>query len=180
MKRNEMLKRKIEAYLKKEQLLKDNANAKLEKPFLAKARKNFTVGNILFKISEQEEPKKALTLAYSFEMYDWVIIISYYSIYTSALAALARLEFKSKSHAATIAALEYYYVQNGNILESEHIQKLTKAYEVSKELITKLIEAKTKRETAQYEATPSISRENAKTALEDAEDFITKIEEFLS
>lgn len=180
MKRNEMLKRKIEAYLKKEQLLKNQDNTKLEKPFLAKARKNFTVANLLFRISEQEELKKALTLAYGFEMHDWVIIISYYSMYTSALAALAKLGFKSKSHAATIAALEYYYVQNGNILEAEHIQKLTKAYEVSKELITKLIESKTKRETAQYEATPSISRENAKTALEDTEDFITKIEEILS
>lgn len=60
MKRSEMLKRKIESYLKKEQLLKDNDNIKLKKPFLAKARKNFTVANLLFKISEEEELKKAL------------------------------------------------------------------------------------------------------------------------
>lgn len=180
MNRNDWLKRKISVYLKKEQLLKNQDNAKLEKPFLAKARKNFTVANMLFNISEHEETKKLLDLAHGFEMFDWVNVVSYYSMYASALAALAKLGFKSKSHAATIAVLEYYYVQNGKSLEAKHIQKLTKAYSVSEELITKLIQTKTKRETAQYDATPLISRENAKTALEDAEEFITKIEEILS
>ncbi len=180
MKRNEWLKRKINVYLKKEQLLKNQDNTKFEKPFLAKARKNFTVANLLFNISEQEETKKLLVLAHGFEMYDWVTVVSYYSMYVSALAALAKLGFKSKSHAATIAVLEYHYVQNGKSLEAKHIQKLTKAHSVSEELITKLIQTKTKRETAQYDATPLISRENAKTALEDAEEFIAKIEEILS
>lgn len=180
MKRNELLKKKIDAYLGKGQLLTNQDNTKLEKPFLAKARKNFTVANLLFRISEQEELKKALTLTYGFEMYDWVIIVSYYSMYTSALAALAKLGIKSKSHAATIVVLEYHYVQNRKSLEAKHIQKLSTAYAVSEALITKLIETKTKREAAQYDATLSISRENAKTALEDAEEFVTKIEEILS
>ena len=64
-------------------------------------------------------------------------------------------------------------------LESKHIHKLSKAYEISEELITKLIQTKNRREAAQYDATPAISRENAKTALEDADEFITKIEEIL-
>ena len=49
MKRNEVLKRKIEGYLKKEQLFKNDEHKKLEKLFLTKSRKNFTVANILFK-----------------------------------------------------------------------------------------------------------------------------------
>lgn len=179
MNRNEILKKKIKAYLKKGRLQKSQENTKLEKPFLAKARKNFTVTNLLFKISEQEELKKLLGLGHDFEMYDWVIIVSYYSMYISALAALARLGYKSKSHAATITVLDHYYVQREKSLETKHIHKLTKAYAVSEELITKLIKTKTKRENAQYDATPSISRENAKTALKDAEEFITKIEEAL-
>lgn len=180
MKRDEFLKRKIDRYLFKKQLFKNQDYTKLGNPFLAKSRKNFTVANLLFKISEKEDMKKQLNLAHGFETYEWVIIVSYYSMYTSALAALAKLGFKSKSHAATIAVLEYHYVQNGKILESRHIHKLSKAYVISEELITKLIKTKTKRETAQYDATPAISRENAKTALEDAEEFITKIEEILS
>jgi uncharacterized protein (UPF0332 family) len=177
--RDEFLKRKIERYLKKEQLFKNDEHKKLEKPFLAKARKNFTVSNLLFKISEEEEMKKLLSLASDFEMYDWVIIISYYSMYTSSLSALAKIGYKSKSHAATITVLLHEFV-NGKKLETKDIHKLVKAYDLSEQLITKLIKTKTKRETAQYDATPAISREMAKTALDDADEFITKIEEILA
>ncbi len=175
--RSEVLKRKIDGYLKKEQISKDEEHKKLEKPFLEKARKNFAVANLLFKISEQEGMRKLLNLSHDFEMYDWVIIVSYYSMYTSALAALAKLGFKSKSHAATITILEHHYVNENKSLESKDLHKLVKAYAISEELITKLIQTKTKRETAQYDATPSITREMAKTSLNDADEFITKIEE---
>jgi len=99
-------------------------------------------------------------------------------MYTSALAALAKLGFKSKSHAATIAVLENRYVREEK-LETKHVNKLSKAYTLSEKLITKLIKTKTKRETAQYDATPAISREMARTALSDADEFITKVEEVL-
>jgi len=178
--RREVLKRKIEGYLKKEQISRYDEHKKLEKPFLAKARKNFTVGNLLYRISEQEGIKKMISLASDFETYDWVIIISYYAMYTSALAALAKLGFKSKSHAATITVLEHNYVNESKSLESNDLHNLIKAYAISEQLITKLIQTKTKRETAQYDATPAISREMAKTALDDADEFITKIEEILA
>ncbi len=176
----DILKRKMDSYLRKEQLLRNQEHIKLEKPFLTKARKNFTVANLMFKISEQDEFKKVLALSQDFETYEWVIVVSYYSMYVSALAALARLGFKSKSHAATIVVLEHYYVHQQKNLEAKHIQQLTKAYTLSEDLINKLIQTKTKRETAQYDATPSISRENAVSALSDAEEFITKIEEILA
>lgn len=185
-KKGKVLKRKIDRYLKKEQLFKDDEHKKLEKPFLTKSRKNFAVANLLFKISEQEDMRRLLSLASDFEMYDWAIIVSYYSMYTSALAALAKIGFKSKSHAATITVLEHHYLprekdQNNNnkALEQKDIHKLVKAYAISEQLITKLIQTKTKRETAQYDATPSITKEMAKTSLEDADEFITKIEEIL-
>jgi len=178
VKRSDFLKRKIARYLRKEQLLKKQEYTKLEKLFLTKARKNFTIANLMFKISEQNNFKKALAVPESFETYEWVIIVSYYSMYTSALAALAKLGFKSKSHAATIAVLEHYYVRKEK-LEAKHVDMLSKTYTLSENLITKLVETKMKRETAQYDATPAISREMAKTALADAEEFITKVEEVL-
>ena len=179
MARIDFLKKKIERHLQKEQLLKNNEYIKLEKPFLKKARKNFTVANLMFKISEQDEFKKTLALSDDFETYEWVIVVSYYSMYVSALAALAKLGFKSKSHAATISVLELHYVRKQKNLEVKHIQQLTNAYVFSEDLINKLIQTKTKRETAQYEATSGISRENAISALKDAEEFIAKIEESL-
>jgi len=97
---------------------------------------------------------------------------------------LARLGYKSKSHAATITVLENDFVNksngDGRKLETKDIHKLTKAYFLSEQLITKLIQTKTKRETAQYDATPSITREMAKTSLDDADEFISKIEEVLA
>jgi len=180
MKRTAFLKRKIKTFLKKEQLLKDKEYKKLEKPYLTKARKNFTVANLLTKISDEDELKKALKLTADFEMFDWVIIVAYYAMYTSALAALSKLGFKSKSHAATLAVLEYYYVHQEKELEIKHLEKLSKAHRLSEELINKFIQTKRRRETAQYDATPSISRENAKAALEDADEFITRIEEIFS
>ncbi len=59
-KRREALKAKIERYLEKEQLFKNDGHTKLEKPFLTKSRKNFSVANLLFKISEQEDVRKML------------------------------------------------------------------------------------------------------------------------
>jgi uncharacterized protein (UPF0332 family) len=180
--RSEFLKNKIGNYLKKEQLFKNDEHKKLEKLFLIKARKNFTVANLLFRISEQEEIKKLIKLSPDFETYDWVIIVSYYGMYSSALSALAKLGFKSKSHAATITVLEYSYVNNKDekTLEQKDLHKLVNAYALSEQLITKLLQTKTKRETAQYDATPSITREMARMALDDADEFITKIEEILS
>lgn len=182
--RKTILKNQIEGYLKKEQLFKSEEHKKLEKPFVTKARKNFSIANLLFKISEQDELKKLLTLTSDFEMHDWVIIVSYYAMYTSALSALAKLGFKSKSHAATIAVLEYNYVNEnkeaGKNLEAKDIHKLAKAYLISEQLITKLIQTKTNRETAQYDATPAITKEMAKTALSDADEFISKIEEVVA
>jgi hypothetical protein len=65
----------LDSYLKKEQPFKSEEHKKLEKPFLIKARKNFTVGNLLFMISEQEDIKKMINLSEDFSSYDWVIIV---------------------------------------------------------------------------------------------------------
>ncbi len=180
MKRIIFLKEKISSYLKKGQLIKSAGFLKFEKSFLSKARKNFALANVLMSISDKEETKKILSLPSDFEVHDWVIIASYYSMYISALAALARLGLKSKSHAATLDVLEYNYVHQQKGLEIKHLEKLSKAYAISQELVTKLIKTKTRRETAQYDATPAITRESAVFALKDAEEFITKIEEILT
>lgn len=146
--RKEMLKRKIESYLKKEQLFKNDEHKRLKDPFLTKSRKNFTIANLLFKISEQKGIRRMLNLASDFEMYDWVVIVSYYSMYASALSALAHTGYKSRSHAATITVLKYNFTNKANSrnLEAKDIHKLTKAYALSEQLITKLIQTKTKRE----------------------------------
>ncbi|MEK6859276.1 MAG: hypothetical protein AABX54_00525 [Nanoarchaeota archaeon] len=68
--RKTILKNQIESFLKKEQLLKSDEYKKFEKSYLTKARKNFTVANLLLKISEEEDMRKILNLQSDFEMYD--------------------------------------------------------------------------------------------------------------
>ncbi len=180
MARIEILKKKIDNYLRKEQLLQNQDYVKLEKLYLAKSRKNLAVATLLFTISEQEGLKKLISLSADFETYDWVVVIYYYAMYMAGLAALAKLGFKSSSHAATITALEYYYVHAQKNLDQKYLQQLNKAYLLSEDLISKLMQTKAKRETAQYNATPDISREMAASAQEDAEGFISRIEEILA
>jgi len=69
--RKTILKNKIESFLKKEQLLKNVEYKKLEKSYLTKARKNFTVANLMSNISEQEELRKTLNLATDFDIEWW-------------------------------------------------------------------------------------------------------------
>jgi len=126
-----ILKKQIDAFLKRGQLLKNEEYRRLEKPYLTKARKNFTIANFMNSVSEREDMRKMLNLSSDFEMYDWVIIVSYYAMYTSALSALAKLGFKSKSHVATISILEHNYIEenkNGKNIDVQDIHKLTKAY----------------------------------------------------
>ena len=47
MKRTDFLDRKIERYLRKGQIFKGGEYTTLEKPFLAKSRKNLTVANLV-------------------------------------------------------------------------------------------------------------------------------------
>ena len=180
MARIDVLKKKMENYLRKEQLLQNQENVKLEKLYLAKSRKNLAVATLLFTISDQEEIKKLLPLPADFEAYDWVMVIYYYAMYMAALAGLAKLGFKSTSHAATITALEYYYVRAQKSLDQKYLQQLAKAYLLSEDLISKLIQTKSRRETAQYNVTPNISREMALSTQEDTEEFISRIEEILA
>ena len=50
--RKTILKNKIDGFLKKDQLLKSEEYKKLEKPYLRKARKNFSVANLMNNISD--------------------------------------------------------------------------------------------------------------------------------
>ncbi|MBU2638853.1 MAG: hypothetical protein KJ955_07810 [Nanoarchaeota archaeon] len=178
MKKEYMLKRRISIYFKKEQLEKDVSFIRLKQPFLKKARKNFALAAFLMDISNKDDFKEMLSMPSDFEAYDWVVIIAYYSMYVSALAALANISFKSRSHAATLAVLEHAYVLKKK-LDAKHLHSLSNAYSLSEAMITKLAQAKTNRESAQYDATPAIARQNALSAFADADEFITKVEGLL-
>lgn len=147
--------------------------------YLAKADHNFMVSNILLKLGDNEEAKKALSIPKDFSAFDWIVITAYYAMYHSALAALASIGYKSDNHTATIIALEVFFVKK-NLLEKEFLDKLKQARELEEEYVQKLRRARRQRETAQYGVTEETGKDAAEKLLKDARHFVDRAEKLIT
>lgn len=146
--------------------------------FLARAKHNFMVCNLLWEMGSNEEAKKIVKLPSEFTAFDWVVITGYYVMYHSALAALASVGYKSDNHTATIIALEVYFVRK-NLLGKEFLDKLKQARELEEEYIQKLRRARRQRETAQYGVTEETEKNAAEKLLKDAGEFVNRMERLI-
>lgn len=108
--------------------------------------------------------------------YDWVTISYYYAVYHAALALLANLNYKSKSHLATLCGIIVYYYHKTKLLEKEHIEILNK---ISKTNIEQFIETQNLRERASYGTSTHFERSLANLAKEDAVKFVNRIKEII-
>lgn len=158
-------------------LTKDESMKELAIQYLQKAKKNISFIDITSRISNESEVKKFLNLKEDFSVDDWVVIIGYYGMYSAALALLAKLGYKSKTHTATILALEEFYVKK-NLLTPEDVA-LMKHISLTNEEIKELAEAKENRETAQYEVTSTITKNLADSIKKIAKNFVAKVEVLL-
>lgn len=168
----------INWYLKNGQLAKDEEIKKLHEKFLEKAKQSSIVMNILFDLSNNEKGKKLLKIRGNPNFYEWVVICGYYAMYTSALALLAKIGYKSKNHTATLLVLEEVFVKK-RLLDKESFLSLKNAM-FQKEEIEKLSDARHKREIAQYSITKQTTKDIAEKIKNDAYDFIDKCEEIIS
>lgn len=146
--------------------------------FLANAKHNFTVSNILWKSGDAGEVKKALKVPDDFSAFDWVVVTSYYAMYHSAMAALASVGYKSDNHTATIIALEVHFVGK-NLLEREFLEKLRHAMDLEEEYVQKLRRARKQREMAQYGVTEEAGKDAAEKLLKDAGLFVNRMERLI-
>jgi len=151
---------------------------RLGSSYLAKASHNFAVSGILWEIGNNDDAKKMLKIPEDFSAYDWVAITAYYAMYHSASAALASVGYKSDNHAATITALEVFFVKK-NLLEKEFLDKLKQAKELEEEYVQKLRHAKRQRETAQYGVTEETGKDAAEKLLKDARNFMNRMEKLV-
>lgn len=110
---------------------------------------------------------------------DWVVITAYYAMYHSAMALLVRIGLESKDHAATAAALDYFF---GKDVSRELLKKFHAARErkdnieslaIESRYVNKLWKAKREREKAQYGI--SISMEDVGSMVRDARDFASRM-----
>lgn len=159
-------------FLKKKLLLKDMTVRRLSKNYMKKARSNIVTMELLNKSVNFRE---ILGLPSDYDPNEWVVIAAYYSMYMAALGILAKLDYKSRNHSATIIALEELFIKK-RLLEKEYLKILDKI-RIKKEEIEELSKARSRRETAQYSVTKETTRNIAEETRRDARKFVDRLEE---
>jgi uncharacterized protein (UPF0332 family) len=169
--------RGINWYLKKELIVKTPFIGRLSSKYLEKARYNLVTMSLLFELDGNLEVRKLLNIPIDYETYEWVVVSGYYAMYMAALAALAKVNYRSKNHSATIVALDTFFVQK-KLLEEKYL-KMLENVKLGKEQLENLELARERREIAQYSVTKETTEELAHKTKAGAYDFVDRIEELI-
>ena len=168
------MKTPIKFYKKRKILIEDESVKKLGDEYLTKAKSNLITLKLLSEIQEDKAFRKKLNLPEDYSTYEWVAITGYYAMYTSALALLAKIGFRSKNHTATLCVLEEFFVKK-KILDEKSFLLIKNAL-FQKQELEKLSDAKHKREIAQYSITKQTTKGIADKIKQDAYNFVNKAE----
>lgn len=157
----EALNKRIENYLGKKILVKQEIDEKEIKGHIAKAEHN------------AEFVKDTLEDGYS----DWAIVGCYYAAYHMALALILKKGFSSKNHDATLCILikEYYNKE----LSGSDIELLNKVY-LNNEDILFYVKSKEEREKASYSSQIIFDKENVEDLRLKTLEFVRKAKNILS
>ncbi len=98
-------------------------------------------------------------------------------MYMAALSSLARINYRSKNHTATVVAMETFFVKK-ELLEGWYLDMLENI-QLEKGKIEQLEIVKERREIAQYSVTKDTTRELATKTRDDAYDFVNRIDVLL-
>lgn len=156
-------------------LRKDEEVVKLVQRYLDRAAKNLELMQIIYELGENKEAQKALKLSEDYSNHEWIIITSYYSMYTSALALLAKIGYRSDTHTATIFALEKFFIKE-EFIEPEYLAMFKHAQtQISEQDVDNLSKGKENREIAQYKVTEATTHAIAEASMKNAYSFVNKI-----
>ena len=143
---------------------------------MKKAFHNLRLANQIFDSNQ----KNQLQVSYSGEnYYDWVITVSYYSMYQACLSALAAVRKLGENHSATVCALVYHHVHKRKQLNDQYLLSLDKIHALADQDVQKLVERRFQREKASYDTGYTTQVGLAQTALSEAREFALKTREIL-
>jgi len=111
------------------------------------------------------------------DLFDWTIICGYYAMYHAVLASLLKIGIRATAHYCAIAAFKKFYVERGKIAP-EYVRYIKKAKQLEEKCAETLDKAQEERVIEQY-GVQIITDDDAGWIIEDAEDFVLKIEEVL-
>lgn len=121
---------------------------------------------------------KAMNLMFEKEFFDLTVICGYYAIYHAVLAALFQIGLRAFSHLCALSAFQKFFIER-EMVPREYVRYLKRAKSLEKRYSDTLIEARENRVKVQY-GTEILANDDAEWIIEDAEDFVLKIEELLA
>ncbi|MDD4878026.1 MAG: hypothetical protein PHO02_03250 [Candidatus Nanoarchaeia archaeon] len=186
----------VAQYLKDGLLKKDAGNSQFSGFYMENAKKALLIARHLQKLSTEAETRKNNGFPEGFECFLWVIVLSYYSMFYTANAALAKIKIKvgdKIAHKVTQDALVVYFIKNKKLakylledyestknevlsLMGVSEEELLKEFQVKAEaLIATFDYQRRKRGEFQYEIKMPAKENMANLALERTERFIQEM-----
>ncbi len=121
---------------------------------------------------------KAMNLMFKNELFDWTVICGYYAIYHAVLAALFYIGLRALSHLCAISAFQKFFIERG-FVPKDYVRYFKRAKVLEKRYSDTVSQARENRVRVQY-GTQILTNDDAEWIIEDAEDFVLKIEELLA
>ena len=121
---------------------------------------------------------RAMKLMFDGDLFDWTIICGYYAMYHAVLAALFKIGIRATAHYCALAAFKEFYVKRGKV-KPEFVTYINRAKQLERKYSESLDRAQENRVVEQY-GVEIITNDDAEWIIEDAKDFVLKIEEALA
>ena len=112
------------------------------------------------------------------DLFDWTIICGYYAMYHAVLAALYKIGIRATAHYCALVAFKEFYVKRGKV-KPEFVTYINRAKQLEKKYSESLDKAQENKVVEQY-GVEIITNDDAEWIIEDAKDFVLKIEEVLA
>jgi len=121
---------------------------------------------------------RAMKMMFDNSLFDWAIICGYYAMYHAVLAALYKIGVRATAHYCALAAFKEFYVKRGKV-KPEFVAYINRAKQLERKYSESLDKAQENRVVEQY-GVEIITNDDAEWIIEDAKDFVLKIEEVLA
>jgi len=121
---------------------------------------------------------RAMKMMFDGDLFDWTIICGYYAMYHAVLAALYKIGIRATAHYCALAAFKEFYVKRGKV-KPEFLTYINRAKQLEQKYSESLDKAQEDRVVEQY-GVEIITNDDAEWIIEDAKDFVLKIEELLA
>lgn len=163
----------VDGHIKKKEIVENHPTiASLATLFLQKGERDLQVATANFDFGKDE---KNTNLKSAF--FNWVVVISYYSMFHSARGALAKIKVyvsDDNVHEAVLNGMYHYYAYQGIIEKKVYymLEDAKEARDKAIKLIEKLELARKDRGDVNYQVAQAVIENASKKTLDNAKEFI--------